>query len=223
MGNLLGFSKAGRIGTWNVRTLQGTGKLEQLEREMLRYDMNMVAVTETHLPGEGEIEIGEGSNYTLIHSGRQDERKSEGVGIAMTKEARASMRSYHPVSPRVLSAEFQTQVGPLLVIVVYAPTNQHNDEEKDEFYNDLDNTLSRGNGLVIIMGDFNASISESVPGVAGTHALSNSTSDNGYRLMSFAITHGLCIMNTFFKHKRIHLATWSEHLPIRERLHFSEA
>ena len=55
MGNLFGFSKAERIGTWNVRTLQGAGKLEQLEREMSRYSMHMVAVTETHLPGEGEI------------------------------------------------------------------------------------------------------------------------------------------------------------------------
>ena len=53
--NLFGFSKAERIGTWNVRTLQGAGKLEQLEREMSRYSMHMVAVTETHLPGEGEI------------------------------------------------------------------------------------------------------------------------------------------------------------------------
>ena len=208
MGNLFGFFKAGRIGTWNVRTLQGAGKLEQLEREMSRYNMNMVAVTETHLPGEGEIKLGEGSSYTLVYSGLQDERRSEGVGIAMTKEAKASMRSYHPVSARVLSAEFQTQVGPLLVIVVYAPTNQHSNEEKDEFYNDLDNTISRGNGLVMIMGDFNAAISESVPGVSGTHALSNNTSDNGYRLISFASTHGLCIMNTFFEHKHIHLATW---------------
>ena len=41
-------------------------------------------------------------------------------------------------------------------------------------------------------------ISESVLGVAGTHALGNSTSDNDYRLVSFA--------NTFFKHKRFHLA-----------------
>ena len=47
------------------------------------------------------------------------------------------------------------------------------------------------------MGDFNAAINESVPGVAGTHALGNSTSDNDY-LVSFA--------NTFFKHKCIHLA-----------------
>ena len=54
------------------------------------------------------------------------------MGIAMTKEVKASMRSYHPVSPRVLSAKFQTQVGPLPV-VVYAPTNQHSHKEKDEF------------------------------------------------------------------------------------------
>ena len=55
----------------------------------------------------------------------------------------------------------------------------------------------------MIMGDFNAAISESVPGVAGTHALGNSTSDNDYCFVSFA--------NTFFKHKRIHLVIATRH------------
>jgi hypothetical protein len=85
----------------------------------------MIAVTEAHLPGEGEVHLGIDIDYTLVYSGRQDGRHIEGVGIAMTKETRGSMRTYHPVSSRVLAAEFQTQIGPVQVIVEYAPTNQH--------------------------------------------------------------------------------------------------
>jgi hypothetical protein len=60
----------------------------------------------------------------------------------------------------------------------------------------------------MVMGDFNATISESIRGVVGTHSLGKIVYDNGHRLVSFATTHGLCIVNTLFEHKHIHLATW---------------
>ena len=50
---LLCTRRAERIGTWNVRTLQGLGKMERLAREMEQYRLAVLAVTETHLPGEG--------------------------------------------------------------------------------------------------------------------------------------------------------------------------
>ena len=81
-------------------------------------------------------------------------------------------------------------------------------EDKDKFYSDFDDTLARGNGLVMVMEDFNVIISESIRGTVGTHSLGNSTNDNGHSTFSilFATTHGLCIVNTFFEHKHIHLA-----------------
>ena len=60
----------------------------------------------------------------------------------------------------------------------------------------------------MVMGDFNAAIGKSVPGVVGNHLLGGQTSDNGERLVSFASVNGLCITNTFFPHKQIHQATW---------------
>ena len=69
-------------------------KTEQLAREMKRYRLSILAVTETHLPGEGEMVLEEESGYTMIFSGRQDERNMEGVGLALTPYARATMR-YH--------------------------------------------------------------------------------------------------------------------------------
>ena len=71
----------------------------------------------------------------------------EGVGLALTPHARAAMRYHQAVSPRVLAAEFLTKVGPLLIVVAYAPTDQGSTEEKDRFYSDLDRVMSNGNGL----------------------------------------------------------------------------
>ena len=115
-------------------------------------------MTETHLPGEGEMVLEEESGYTMIFSGRQDERNMEGVGLALTPYARATMQYHQAVSSRVLAAEFLTKVGPLLIVVAYAPTDQDSTEEKDQFYSDLDRVMSNGNGLAMVMADFNASV-----------------------------------------------------------------
>ena len=205
---LLKARKTDRFGTWNVRTLRGIGKMEQLAMEMERYRLSMLAVTETHLAGEGEIVLDECRGYKMLFAGRKDGRAAEGVGLALTPHAWAALRHYQPVSPRMLVAEFLTQMGPLSVVVVYAPTNQSTVEDKEQFYSDLDGVVSRTSGLTMVMGDFNAAIGKSVPGVVGNHLIGGQTSDNGERLVSFASVNGLCITNTFFPHKQIHQATW---------------
>ena len=205
---LLSSREVQRFGTWNVCTLRGLGKTEHLAEEMKRYRLSILAVTETHLTGEGEMLLDEESGYTMFFSGRQDGHSREGVGLALSPYARAAMRHHHAVSARILAAEFLTQVGPLQVVVAYAPTNQGSEEEKDQFYDELDCVVTRGNGRVMVMGDFNASVSEKLHGVVGIHGLEKTTSDNGERLVSFAGANSLCITNTFFPHKHIHQATW---------------
>ena len=108
-------------------------------------------------------------------------------------------------------------MGPLLIVVAYAPNDQDCAEEKDLFYSDLDCVMSNGNGLVMVMGDFNASVSERVRGVVGPYGLARHISDNGVRLVSFVSANGMCIANTFFLHKRIHQASWYPIIEIMER------
>ena len=83
-----------------------------------------------------------------------------------------------------------------MIVVVYAPTNQDSNEEKDKFYEDLNYVVSRGNGNVMVIGDFNASVSDRLHGVVGPYGLRSKASDNGERLMSFACANSLCIANT---------------------------
>ena len=197
-----------RFGTWNVRTLRGTGKPELLANEMKRYKLSIVAVTETHLAGEGEMPLDEEGKYIILFSGRQDGQNVEGVGLALSSQAQAAMRHHQSISPRIMTAEFLTQVGPLMIVVVYAPTDRASNEEKDKFYEDLNCVVSRGHGHVMVMGDFNASVSDKLHGVVGPYGLGSRASENGERLVSFACVNGLCVANTFFPHKRIHQATW---------------
>ena len=50
----------------------------------------------------------------------------------------ATMQYHQAVPSRVLAAEFLTKVGPLLIVVAYAPNDQDSTEEKDRFYSPCD-------------------------------------------------------------------------------------
>ena len=88
--------------------------------EMERYWISVLAVTETHLTGEGEMVLDEGRGYRMLFAGRKD-RRAIGVRLAVTPQARASLRHYQPVYPRILVVELLTQMSPLSIVVVYAP------------------------------------------------------------------------------------------------------
>ena len=174
-------------------------------RAQKKYKLSSLAVTETHMVDDREMKLDD--SYVLIYSGRRDGRQSEGVGIALSPQTRAALRYYLSDSPRLLVAEFITQMGPLLVLVGYAYTEQSSDENKDELYSLLDGVMVRAHGLTMVMGDFNATLSKTVSGAIEKHGLAWKTSDNGERLISFACTHGLCVTNTMFLHKQILQAT----------------
>ena len=148
-------------------TLRRLGKTEQLARELKHYWLSILAVTETTYQGKERWSWEEESGYTMIFAGSQDECNMEGVGLALTPHARATMQ-YHQA---VLKAEFLTKVGPLLIVVAHAPTDQDSTEEKDRFYSDLDRVMSNDNGLAIVMEDFNVSASERMKRVVRPHGL----------------------------------------------------
>ena len=51
---------------------QGPGQAQQLAVEMERLKVSVLAVTETHLPGSGEMALDESKGYRMVFSGRQD-------------------------------------------------------------------------------------------------------------------------------------------------------
>ena len=70
-----------RIGTWNVRTMYATGKSAQVMREMRRYHLDILGISECRWTGSGKIRTQTGE--TIIYSGRPDDHHSNGVAIAM--------------------------------------------------------------------------------------------------------------------------------------------
>ena len=93
-----------------------------------------------------------------------------------------------------------------------APTNDAMDEEKDEFYNQVQDTVSscNRNDMIVVVGDWNAKVGNNntnrkeLIGKFGIGIMN----DNEERLCDFCSANGFIISGTIFPYKDIHKLTW---------------
>ncbi|KAL5268053.1 hypothetical protein ACHWQZ_G004934 [Mnemiopsis leidyi] len=200
------------ISTWNVTSLvSNSSKLYQLEKSFDEYGLELLGVTETHMPGSGNQTLGNGA--VLMFSGRADGVRRSGVGIILSKKMKNSLISYTPVSDRVMTARLHSKHINISVTVVYAPTEDAEPGTKDAFYWELNDVQSElpAHDIKLVLGDFNARVgrdNEAHPGVIGTHSYHMESNDNGKRMLDFCAMHQLTIGGTLFEHKDIHKTTW---------------
>ncbi|PVD22580.1 hypothetical protein C0Q70_18397 [Pomacea canaliculata] len=79
------------------------------------------------------------------------------VELLMSTEAPKALMAWEPVSPRLMSARFNANGRKIAIIQCYAPTNEAEEEEKEDFYSSLQSVLDHTprRDLKIIMGDLN--------------------------------------------------------------------
>ncbi|VDP23203.1 unnamed protein product [Schistosoma margrebowiei] len=98
------------------------------------------------------------------------------------------------------------------IIQCYAPTNDSNDDIKNQFYERLQSVIKKcpRKDLTILMGDLNAKVGIDNTGyedIMGRHGLGE-RNENGERFANLCASNKLVIGGTIFPHKRIHKATW---------------
>ena len=118
----------------------------------------------------------ENEGYIMLLSVRVDGGMSERVGLVIAPEARSALRSWQPITSGVLIAEFLTCMGQLAIVVTYDSIEKSVSKENEYFIACLEGVVRSINGLVIIMGDFDARIGRQLKGVVG------STKQRGIRL-----------------------------------------
>ncbi|KAK2193911.1 hypothetical protein NP493_6g07016 [Ridgeia piscesae] len=100
----------------------------------------------------------------------------------------------------------------LNIIQCYAPTNDKDEETKEDFYNKLQTLCDKlkEKDMTILMGDLNAKIGSDNSGyeeVMGRQGLGK-MNENGEMLADFCAFNNMIIGGSVFPHRRIHKATW---------------
>lgn len=205
-------NKSLRIGSWNVRTMYEAGKTLQIQKEMERYRLNILGISETHWIQSGQKRLRTGE--LLIYSGDSTGPHRKGVAFMISKSAQKTLRGWEAHGARIILASFTTSSKRINmnIIQVYAPTNDADDEDKNSFYNELHDLIDKlpKKDVNILMGDMNAQVGSENEGfeqVMGKHGLGIIT-DNGERLRNLCAFTSMTIGGTVFPHRRIHQATW---------------
>ena len=202
------------IACWNVRTMYECSKAAMIAREMNRYKIKILGLSETHWTGTGQLRLSTGELILFSGHKNPDATHSEGVAIMLPKESQKSLLSWEAVNSRIITACFLTKKKDIKmnIIQVYAPTNDANESEKDEFYNKLQEILDlQGNKhITILMGDANAKVGDTNIGyerIMGQNGL-GVMNENGERLADLCMLNDLVIGGSIFPHKTVHKATW---------------
>ena len=186
-----------------------------IAQELSRYNVDVAALSETRISDEGSIAEDLGG-YTFFWKGYPlDENRIHGVAFAI----RSSLLKSCDQNPVGLSARLMKFRMPLAnsryatLFSCYAPTLMSDEQDKNEFYNHLDEELRRVpvSDKLIVLGDFNARVGRdnlAWSGVMGNHGMGN-VNPNGHRLLALCAQNELFIANTAFQLRDIYKGTWT--------------
>ena len=203
----LSSKKISKIGTWNVRTMFEANKAAQIARERRAYNITVLRLCETRWTQSGQVRLNTGHE-------KEDAHHREGVAFMLSHEAQNALISWEAAGPRIIYASFKTKKEniKLNIIQCYAPTNDKDEETKEDFYNKLQTLCDKlkENDMTVFMGDFNAKIGSDNSGykeVMGRQGLGK-MNENGEMLPDFCAFNNMIIGGSVFPHRRIHKATW---------------
>ena len=120
------------IGTWNFRSMN-QGKLEVVEQEMARVNIDILGISELKWTGMGEFN----SDHRYMYYCGQESLRRNGVAIMVNRRVRNAVLGCNLKNDRMISVHFQSKPFNITVIQVYAPTNNAEEAEVERFYEDL--------------------------------------------------------------------------------------
>ena len=153
-----------KTGTWNVRTLNQGSKLENLKTEMQKNEASVLCVSEMRWKGQGEIKSGD---YTVYYWGSEQVER----GVAVVK----SVVKKIVCNDRIIALKLKAEPVRFLVMKVYMPTSECEDDEVENLYDTIKEILEeggKGDTNNIILGDWNSVVGdESYRNIVGSHGL----------------------------------------------------
>lgn len=197
-----------KICTWNLRTLDRAGAVQELENVLNKYRANITAIQEMRWIGHGIHKRRTCDIYFSCH----ERYKTLGCGFVVGTRLRHMVIDWTPVNERLCTIRIKAKFFNISLICAHAPIEDAEEAVKDAFYSQLEGAYQRcpQRDIKIILGDFNAKIGKdsTYGGTIGCHSLHETSTDNGTRLIDMAVEKNLVISSTRFPHPKIHKATW---------------
>ena len=107
-------------------------------------------------------------------------------------------------SDRLIMVKVSAMPVDMVIIQVYMPTTDHEDDEIEQLYEQIEEIIGKQKGRenVIVMGDFNAVVGEGSEGkVIGKYGL-GTRNDRGQMLVEFCKKNQLVITNTWSQQEK---------------------
>jgi hypothetical protein len=135
-----------------------------------------------------------------------------GVGFYVNSRFLPNILCFAPVNKRLCWIRVHAKFRNYSIINAHAPKEDKDDEQKDNFYLELETVYSQcpKHDIKMIRTDFNAKVGkeENNYPYAGRNGLHEECNGNEYKLVQFAAATDMIIGGTIFTHKNIHKVTW---------------
>ncbi|VDP49135.1 unnamed protein product [Schistosoma margrebowiei] len=137
-----------------------------------------------NLVGQQRLTTGE----LLLYFGHEEENAphTQGVALMLSKQAQNALIGWESDEPRIIKASFKTKKEGISMNIIqcYAPTNDYNEDAKDQFYNRLQSIVERcpTKDLRVLTGDFNSTAGTDNTGyedIMGRHGLGERNENGG--------------------------------------------
>jgi exonuclease III len=190
-----------QLATWNIRTLNYPGALQNLKDQIRKHNIGIAALQEIRWKGKGIIYF---KKFTIIYSEEDD---NFGTGFIIHDKYKHGILNYGMRNERLCTLRMKGKIFNMTLINVHAPTEEK-DEIKDEFYAQLTEIYDcqPGHDIKIGLGNLNAKIGreEVYKSVAGKESLHEFCNNNGWRLIDFPTVENMKVMGTYLQRKNIH-------------------
>ncbi|XP_030754956.1 craniofacial development protein 2-like [Sitophilus oryzae] len=126
-----------RFATWNIKSFNN--KDQETLKELKDNKVDICALQETKKKGKGQLQY---DDYLVIYSGVEKQtRAKEGVAIAVARKYQSNIRDCSYVSSRILVVRMETEDQKLNIVSVYSPEDNKPKQERESFYDQLQNTI----------------------------------------------------------------------------------
>ena len=113
------------------------GKLEVVKQEMARVNVNILGISKLKWTGMGEFNS---DDHYIYYCGQESLRRN-GAAIMVEKRVRNAVLGCNLKNDRMISVRFQGKPFNIMVIQVYALTNNAEESELEQFSEDLQDLL----------------------------------------------------------------------------------